>query len=390
MTSIQTTAKYDRTNPFHIYYDLDAVNLDKTGTQPPPILRFTEVRNNPYLNAPENYFLSVVRFAIQTPSLPIFIPIVQTGQANPNLTIYSITMEYTVAGNPIVFQKYLDFVPTNVYLPVPSAPLVNQDVSTEYYYIYNYQYIIKMINKTVLDCFNGLAAAVVAAGGVMPTTNVPFFEIDPSGFKSVLFADQAAFADTLVNPIKFFMNSAMYHLMTSYQSDYLGYSGITFGRNYRLKIYSTSVNIFNFPTYNAIQMYQDQSSIALMNPIQSLVFTTSLLPVQETNVSAPKVFGSDSRLTSSNNNVNIAPIITDFEVPFSADNTYRPNIEYSPQSEYRLVDLYGASPISAIELSCFWKTQFGNLVPFYLNSNCKANIKLMFRRKDFNVIGFRP
>jgi hypothetical protein len=127
-----------------------------------------------------------------------------------------------------------------------------------------------------------------------------------------------------------------------------------------------------------------------MNPIQSLVFTTSLLPVQETNVSAPKVFGSDSRLTSSNNNVNIAPIITDFEVPFSADNTYRPNIEYSPQSEYRLVDLYGASPISAIELSCFWKTQFGNLVPFYLNSNCKANIKLMFRRKDFNVIGFRP
>jgi hypothetical protein len=207
------------------------VNLDKTGNQAAPILRFTEVRNTPYLNAPENYFLSVVRFSLQTPSLPIFIPLVQTGQANPNLTIYSITMEYEVAGNPIVYQKFMEFVPTNLHLSQPSPPLINQDVSTEYYYVYSYQYLVKMFNKTVLDCFNGLAAAVVAAGGVMPTTNVPFFEIDPSGFKCVLFADQAAFAETLVNPIKFYMNSSMYHLNTSFQQDYYGFSQITFGRN---------------------------------------------------------------------------------------------------------------------------------------------------------------
>jgi hypothetical protein len=136
-------------------------------------------------------------------------------------------------------------------------------------------------------------------------------------------------------------------------------------------------------------MYQEQSAIALMNPIQSIVFTTSLLPVNETNVSAPKVFGGDSRLTSSNNNVNIAPIITDFEISMTGDNTYRPNIEYTPQSEYRLIDLYGASPISGIEISCFWKTQFGNLIPFVLNSNCKSNIKLLFRRKDYQVAGLK-
>jgi hypothetical protein len=386
MTSLQTTSRYDKTQNYHVYVDLDVVNLDKTGSKEAPILRFTEVRNTPYLEAPENYFLSVVRFALQTTSLPIFIPLIQTGQNDPNLTIYSITMEYEVLGNTITYQQYLNFVPTNLYLQTPASPLNNQDVSTEYYYVYSYQYFINMVNKTILDCFNGLSALVVGAGGIMPTTHAPFLQIDPTGLKSVLFADILGFNETLANPIKFYMNSAMYHLFTSFQQDYYGFSGITLGRNYRIKIYSDSVNTFNFPTYNALTMYQEQSACALMNPIQSIVFTTGLLPVRPSNISAPRIFGEDSGLTQSqNNNTNIAPIITDFEVPFDATNTYRPNIEYSPQSEYRLFDLYGSSPLNAIELTCFWKTQFGNLVPFRLTSNSKANLKLLFRRKDFNV-----
>ena len=386
MTSIQLKSKYDRTNPYHIYYDLDAINLDKTGTQAPPILRFTEVRNNPYLDAPENYFLSVVRFAIQTPSLPVFIPLIQTGQANPNLTIYSVSMSYVVGGNTLVAQTFLTYVPQNTYLPTPASPLVQQDVSSEYYYVYSYQYLIKLINTTIQTCFTALNALVVGAGGVLPTANAPFFEMNPNDFTMSFFADTLGFNETLGNPIKFFMNSAMYHLFNGFQADYLGYTGITNGRNYLFRIYGTSLNLFNFPTYNALVMYQEQSSIALWNPVQSLVFTTALLPVNETNVSAPKIFGLDTRLGQSNNNVNVAPIITDFEVPFDPSNTYRPNVEYSPQSEYRLVDLYGASPISAIELTCYWKNQFGQLTPFILNSNSKANIKLLFRRKDFNVL----
>ena len=387
MTSIQLKSKYDRTNPYHIYYDLDAVNLDKTGNQEPPILRFTEVRNNPYLDAPENYFLSVVRFALQTPSLPVFIPIIQTGQPNPNLTIYSVSMSYVVAGNTLVAQTYLTYSPQNVYLPTPAPPLVQQDLSSEYYYIYSYQYLLKLINTTLQTCFNSLNALVIGAGGVLPTTNAPFFDMNPNNFTMSLFADKLGYDENLVNPIKLFMNSAMYHLFNGFTADYLGYTGITSGRNYLFKIYnSNGTNEFTMPTYTALVMYQEQSSIALWNPIQSMVFTTALLPVNETNVSAPKIFGSDTRLGQSNNNVNVAPIITDFEVPFDPTNTYRPNIEYSPQSEYRLVDLYGASPISAIELTCYWKTQFGNTIPFKLNSNCKANIKLLFRRKDFNVL----
>ena len=389
MNSIQTLSKYDKTNPYHIYYDLDVVNLDKTGTQSPPILRFIEVRNNPYLNAPENYFLSVVRFSIQTPSLPIFIPLIQTGQPDPNLTIYSVSMSYEVGGNNLVYQAFMNYSPQNLFLPIPSPPLVNQDVSTEYYFIYSYQYFIKMVNDTLSACLTGLNALIVGAGGVPLTSNAPFFEIDPSGLKSYIFADQVAFNENLANPYKLFMNSAMYHLFTSYQQEYYGFTNITFGRNYRLKIYPTTTNTFIFPSYTALIMYQEQSSIALLNPIQSLVFTSSLLPVQESNVSAPKIFGADNRLAQSNNNVNIAPIISDFEVPFSADNTYRPSVEYAPVSEYRLIDLYGSSPVSAIEISVYYKDQFGNLRPFILNSNCKANIKICFRRKDFNVASLK-
>jgi len=123
-----------------------------------------------------------------------------------------------------------------------------------------------------------------------------------------------------------------------------------------------------------------------MNPIQSIVFTTALLPIIPSNVSQPKIYGTASQLFNVGNNANIAPIITDFVVPVDALNRYRPNIVYTPSSEYRLLGLYGASPVSAIEISAFWKDPFGGLHPVLLNSGCGASLKILFRRKDYNNI----
>jgi hypothetical protein len=132
-------------------------------------------------------------------------------------------------------------------------------------------------------------------------------------------------------------------------------------------------------------MYQEGSTIALLNPIQSLVFTTAMLPVIPSLTSVPKVFNAPSGLFNVGNNSNLTPVLTDFQVPISATNTYRPSVEYTPSSEYRLADLYGTSPLSALEMSVFWKDVYGGLHPFFLGAGCSANIKIMFRRKDFNT-----
>jgi hypothetical protein len=384
--SIQLTSKYDATQPYHIYYDLDLINNDTTGSNPPATLRFNEIRNSPYLMSPENYFMSVVRFSLQTPSLPVFVPQAQLGQADPNKLIYSFTMSYVFAGNTYEFQQYINYIPSDLSQPIPKPPIDFQDITSDYYFVYTYQHWAYMINQALISCYNGLNALVTGAGGALPSPNAPFMEFDPQALLLILDADEVGYARTLAQPIKIFCNSPLYTLLSSFQFTKYGFSSITNGKNYQFDIYNiNNTNVLNLPTYNALQMYQEGSTCGLLNPIQSIVFTTAMLPVNPSLISVPKVFNSNSNLFNVGNNSNLQPIMTDFQVPFSPTNTYKPSIEYTPSSEYRLVDMYGTSPLSALEMSVFWKDNFGGLHPFYLGAGCSANVKIMFRRKDFNT-----
>jgi hypothetical protein len=384
--SIQLASKYDATQPYHIYYDLDLINNDTTGLNPPVELRFNEIRNSPFLMSPENYFMSVVRFSLQTPTLPVFIPQVQLGQSDPNKLIYSITMSYNYLGTVYEFRQFINYVPTDLSLPLPNPPLDFQDLTSDYYFVFTYQHWALMLNNTLTACYNGLNALVVGAGGALPSPNAPFFEFDPQALIFILDADELGYDRGLANPIKIFVNTPLYTLFSSFQFTKYGFNNITNGKNYQFDIYNVNnTNVLNLPTYNALQMYQEGSTIALLNPIQSLVFTTAMLPVIPSLTSVPKVFNAPSGLFNVGNNSNLTPVLTDFQVPISATNTYRPSVEYTPSSEYRLADLYGTSPLSALEMSVFWKDVYGGLHPFFLGAGCSANIKIMFRRKDFNT-----
>jgi len=384
--SIQLKSKLDNTSPVHIQYDLSILNNDVEGDSPPVPLKFEEVRNNPFLMSPENYYLSVIRFQIQTgDSLPVFVPMVQLGQSNPNKTIYSITLKW----KNYEYQSYLMYIPDDASAPTPNPPLTAIDFSSQYYYLSCYQPFIQMVNNTFQQAYTGLNALVVAGGEVLPSSNPPFMEIDPSALVCTLNADVLGYDRNLANPIQIYMNSPMYNLFSTFPSTLINYTGLSVanGKNYLITMYNNNnLNVLNLPSYNCIQSYQEGSSVALWNPIESIVFTTSLLPIVPSNVSQPKIFGSASNLYNTGNNSNISPQITDLVVPVDALNRYRPNIVYTPSSEYRMVDLYGSTPVSAIELSAFWKDVFGNLHPLYLNSGCSASIKILFRRKDFNNI----
>jgi len=381
MSSLQQQSQLDFTQPLHIYYDLDIVNNDVEGNNPPLPLRFEEVRNNPFLACPSNYYMSVVRFQIQTgDALPVFVPQVQLGQTNPNLLIYSITLKYKT----YEFQAYVNFIPDDLTQPLPNPPLDFQDLTSQYYFLSTYQQWIEMVNITFKTAFNGLNALVIAGGDVLPTPNAPFMEFDPSQLVAILDTDEAGYERTLTNPIQIFMNSPMFNLFSTFPAVIVNYTTATNGKNYLLTIFNNNgTNILSLPSYNAIQSYQEGSTVALLNPIQSIVFTTALLPVIPSNVSTPKIFGSASTLFNVGNNANLAPVISDFVVPVDALNRYRPNIVYTPSAEYRLLGMYGSSPVSAIEISAFWKDVFGLLHPILLNSGCSASLKIMFRRKDY-------
>jgi hypothetical protein len=371
----------DLTEPMHVWYDLSIMNNDTTGQFNPVPLSFTENRNSSFLSCPEDYYLSIVKFQIQTgDSLPIMIPQVQLTQTDPNLLIYSITLTYKTFEQ----QEFVYYFPDDLTQTIPAPPLDQQDLTSQYYFISSYQTWIEMVNKCFKDCFANLNVKVLAGGDTLPTSFAPFMEFDPQNLVGIINADILGYNRDLLNPIKIYMNSPMYNLFSSFPATIVKNTNVINGKNVLLTIFDNNqTNILNLPTYNALQIYQESSTVALWNPISAIVFTTSLLPIVPSNTAVPKILNSNPNLLANANNANINNIISDFTVPIDAFNRYKPNIVYTPSGEYRLFNLNGNSPISAIEITAYWRDNFGGLHNVYLNSGCGASIKILFRRKDY-------
>ena len=68
----------------HIYYDITVNNNDTSGVVPVPLV-FNETRNSPFIHNAEEYYCSIVRFSLETQSLPVFIPQPIVDQDDVNL-----------------------------------------------------------------------------------------------------------------------------------------------------------------------------------------------------------------------------------------------------------------------------------------------------------------
>ena len=432
-------------DPYNLYYDINVVsdyNPTLVGTTAPP-LTFNEIRQNPIIKYPEDYLLSVVRFSIETPTLPIFIPQVLLGQANPNKLIYAWGMSVTdysgVAPETIYLaaQENWIYIPDDITIPPPQGALAFQDLTTEYYYVNEFSLILQYANNALKSAFDNFNAQLVAAGkdalgtrGATPANisqnYCPQMFYDPNGeLFSLSFplsppalagsappftydtydqnlANTAGFTGRV---IKLYMNTPLSNLLNSFPTVFQGNDQfqLTTGTEDMLVVYNNQYQNTNGgtrPSYPLtpvastvlaipqIILPQEHSTTVLFSPISSLVFSTSLLPVQNTLLSKPAVFNfydgvTSSNLRSSGNNNVTAPVLTDFELQGATGTSSQTRITYTPTAEYRMLDLRGTTPVNAVEVSVFWKDKYSGLHRFNLAAGCAASIKILFRRKDF-------
>ena len=127
-----------RQDPYHVHRDLDVINNDYTSNESRPYLRFKEIRNTPFLDGDSvEYFCSIVRFSIETRNtLPVFIPSIVIGQANPNLTIYKVTLQYLISGTLRTVTQNVIYTPGDSTARTPAPPISKQDLASNYYYIF--------------------------------------------------------------------------------------------------------------------------------------------------------------------------------------------------------------------------------------------------------------
>lgn len=333
-----------------------------------------------------------------------------------NITPYVMTMNFTSSLLvPYSYSQPITFQPNDLTQPKPQWNPANQqalsleDITAQYYYVYNYEVWINQVNQAMTNAFWGLSGRVYAtSAGTLPMTGSTATNYAPPSVSwnsaediAIITADNTGFGQSsgaAKNIVFISFNQPLSTLLDSFP---YSYPDVNADSNlYSYLIFNTSAGagffiVQNYTVYPpvvtngylGIQIYQDHQTASLLNPVQSIVFTSTLLPVVMENVGQPLILnGTAPTQQVIGSSANIFPVVTDFIVPFSALNQYVPDISYVPSGEYRLVDLYGTSPANQVDIQVFWKDQYGILHPFLVGSGCSGSLKLMFRRKNFNNV----
>jgi hypothetical protein len=379
-------------NPDMVYYDIVSTNFQST-SEVDPFLRFNETRTNPVIANSGEYYMSIVRFSLDTYNLPNFICQIQPQQNDPNLSIYSVTLEYDDGAGGITAstQEFINWIPQNKNLPVPIPPSATssgfQQNNTEYYYCYQFQYFLELINGSFLLAMTSLIANTGGAASPLFTAKPPVLTWDVTSSKAILQAQSAFFDQTQAARVKIYMNPPLFALFNSFPSLYYGQTGVTLGRNHQLLVADyQGINTILLPT-NPIapavatvytQMFQEFSTIDTWSPVASIVFTSNTIPIISNQLSSPLIFNNGQVSTGIGNNANFAQIITDF---VTNQQVFKPNVLYTPTAEYRRIDMTGNTPLTNIDINVYWRDKLGQLVPFLLPSGATATIKFLFEKK---------
>ena len=333
-----------------------------------------------------------------------------------DITPYTMTLQYTPAGGATyTYSQPLTFQPNDLtkappqWNPANPLALNLADITSEYYWVYIYETLINQVNQALRNCFWGLSGLLFAStttflpmtGNTITNYAPPSMSWNSADDRAILTADNNAFGQSsggAKNIIFLYFNQPLSTLFDAFPYQYPNVSPDSLFYSYFLFNTSQGAGFFivqnygvfppsNTNGYLGIQVYQDHQTASLMNPVQSIVFTSTILPVVMENVGQPSILnGTSTAQQSVGSSANIFPIVTDFIVPFSAINQYVPDVSYVPSGEYRLVDLYGESPANQIDIQVYWKDQYGVLHPFLLGSGCSGSLKVMFRRKDFGNV----
>jgi hypothetical protein len=386
-----------------IYFDVTVSNFQSTNTIP-PIFYYNDARTMPFVNCPEDYYLSIIRFTMETGTLPVFIPSIEPDQGDVNLTIYKVSLDVKVNGITYTQTTPVMWSPQDASAPVPTPPNQTQNKlqinDTGYYNCYSYTWFVLTITRALDKCFQDLQAQI-PVGQSLPSIYPPLVYWDSTSNGLVLYADVAGYnydpAIPNLDEIKVYWNAPLYELFPSVPAQYLGYSPQVDPKSFRigfLNVGSTNLTtlIPNPVTYNpdgtavsysAITVYQECSTTANLTPITAVVFTSNTLPIQPSQVSTPLVFNNGGQYSLGGNNSDIANIITDL---VSDTGSYRPNLVYVPQAEYRLITLYGNQPLFNLDLQIFYRLKTGQLIPFRVASGQAVTVKIAFIKKPSKVV----
>jgi hypothetical protein len=382
--------------PTHTYLDINLCNNKVDNEQSPIPIIFTSRRDKDYLTYPRDYLCTVARWSLDcrlpviVPQLKLNVPPVNTPMISDIwATVYVITFSDN-SGYSMYDNIY--FIPQiAVYQTPPVAVVTNlsQLYDNPYFHINSANYFIDIINTSIASTYTLFLTNAGLNGNPNYPNDPPFFKYDGGGNVSLCVCQN--FLNYLPNGqpnpyfLKMFFNGALNTLFNGLPTLINSESNPPLNLHYQVFFnYNLPQLISSPPSLVAYYVLSNEyKCVPFWSPLASIVFTTAGgIPVEPSNSPPTVIIGSSASLN--NNNINLSPVITDFDINFVTGLESRQINYYTPTGEYRLIDLVSNRPLNDINISVFWRDKIqGNLHRLYLHSGGGASLKLLFRKRDF-------
>ena len=165
--------------------------------------------------------------------------------------------------------------------------------------------------------------------------------------------------------INIYLNSALYALLASVPSCIVNKNKL--GMDYQIN---------NLISQSPTALIQDYSTIALWNPVASIIFTSNLIPIYQSQTPPVQIY-ENGQLVNNSSTFNYLNILTDF---IANDLDFTSYIQYSA-SVYRFLSLKPNVEIRNIDLQVYWQSKnTGKLRPLYLGAGGSASVKILLSR----------
>ena len=377
-----------------LYYNLSIVNAyGSQNTIQPAVIE--QLNNTEIITDGTEMFMTVARFSLPSQDIPrLIVPILQ-GQPNFNETLYNIKFQLqTSAGvyNPaFTVSQNVSFITQYPSSPPVWNPPYIQDTTDSYWWIYDIEQLILMVNNALAQGFSTFCAQAGLPHAYNPAF-FPYITFNSSNniFSIILPANSGGF--NYFDQQGGFPNLALQ--FNPLLLNILGLTTINYVVSpvfYNISCFNKFDNVITSAGTTYYKMTASCSSLNNWSALQKIVIKVNYGISSKSEYDSIPVNPNNTSLTNPNaspllNTPNI-PYLLDFEVDkdsYSINNNF---IQYQTSSiaQQRLVGIT-TDRIKSFQLAVYWVDNFNTTHKFTIEQGLPLTIKLAFYDKNLRLL----
>jgi len=299
------------------------------------------------------------------------------------------TTHYNLASDGCVNLLFIPETINTNYESLLNYPMTKEELfGNSYFYIKYVDTLCRMINNAILEAFKTISGA--------SWTHLPYFQWN--SVEGKLIYNQPTSVPTGTSApanAKWFVsiNQPLYNLLSTFRFKFFAQNAGN-GSIYPEDIdcrYLLDTNILYDGTTQEAGEYasyiQQISSVQTWSPIQSFVFSSTIIPIEPQLTGQPQNINNIDPTTTGNiyKQQALTKVLTDFIVPLTSGvEQTNQVVYYVPTGEYRLVDLLGHNNLNQLTLDVFWKDKYGVLHPLTIDAGSSSDLLCLLRKKSYN------